>query len=432
MYYAIITGLIVITLFCQPVSAGGQGSDANTESDRSSVQDGETPEYPEKKTDRSKIEWLLASPGMLLELPVDLTLRGVKATVGWAEKNSLCLRVNDFLTFDDGRMGLRVRYSAREGGGPVFFARDIMGTGSKFTLKTTAGLEWRQNYSISLKRLTLGAEDIFVNFSASYFNYPDEYFFGTGPGTTESDETSYRNESVFALGDLVYTPADNLDIFAGACIERFNITDGTDDDCPATSDVYDETNINGLESGVVLMSWSTGFLYDTTRKRPNGSMVGISFGATVERGDNRYGFWAGEIELRQKIHLFYGRYLMLKVLSRGTEPFSGKEVPFYKLSEISERETVRGYVRGRFRDRYLFCSSLEYHFPIWSHGPSGLETFVFADAGQVAHSLPEDIRSEDVVFGFGGGMVFSVYDVEVIRIVAGVSDEGLRMYLIWD
>ena len=129
---------------------------------------------------------------------------------------------------------------------------------------------------------------------------------------------------------------------------------GNDIGSPSTTDVYTEAELPGLkeESSIARIQWA--FIYNTTNstKRPtSGGLLSVKSGIFNDIENNKFGFWKLSASYMHYIHLFYERTISLRVAAETTEKFSGETIPFYYLSELGESETIRGFKRGRFRDK---------------------------------------------------------------------------------
>ncbi|WP_394846213.1 outer membrane protein assembly factor [Pendulispora brunnea] len=99
--------------------------------------------------------------------------------------------------------------------------------------------------------------------------------------------------------------------------------------------------------------------------------------------------------------------------------------PFYDLGLMGGDSIMRGYFRGRFRDRNYLAAQIEYRMPLfWRFGAVG-----FASLGQVSHTL-SDVGDSPVRFAGGGGLRFApLADVPVnLRLDIAYGDE-LRFYI---
>ena len=111
---------------------------------------------------------------------------------------------------------------------------------------------------------------------------------------------------------------------------------------------------------------------------------------------------------------------------------SGRQIPFYELSELGRRETIRGYRRGRYLDRDRLLCTAEYRFPLRAkqNKQTGLDAFLFADAGQVCSNLFNRLDIDAFRVGFGCGLRLYNQDGESIRVEIGRGEEQVRLYLV--
>ena len=149
-------------------------------------------------------------------------------------------------------------------------------------------------------------------------------------------------------------------------------------------------------------------------------------------GAEKYGFWRASADITQYIHLFYHRTLVLRVAGEMVQPFSDKDIPFYHLSQLGERETIRGFKRGRFHDRDMLLGSAEYRYPLSRNDRehSGIEAIIFADAGQVSPDITNDFSFDEFRPGYGAGIRFYGEDGMTTKIEFGKSRDGFRFYFV--
>jgi hypothetical protein len=164
----------------------------------------------------------------------------------------------------------------------------------------------------------------------------------------------------------------------------------------------------------------------------SGPTASIGGGYHRQIGDDDYGYRRLHAELALYLHLFHGRMLVMRTAGQMIDPLDGRTVPFYRLSEIGKRGTVRGFSRGRFRDLDMVVGSIEYHYPIWDRRHNRLNAFLFADGGQVVRDFRNDLDRDDLRFGFGGGIVLRSMEEEWLRFVVGKSEERWRIYFIYN
>ena len=149
-------------------------------------------------------------------------------------------------------------------------------------------------------------------------------------------------------------------------------------------------------------------------------------------GGNTYDFLKAGFDITRFVHLFFDRVLVLRTAAEVSRPASGGSIPFYYLSEIGDRRSIRGFHRGRFRDRDKLLFTLEYRWPLIKRPPGmlNLDAMLFADWGKVS----PDVFRESLVRGYHRGIgagfrIFAESDVHV-QLFFGRSGDGYRFYLV--
>lgn len=390
-------------------------------------------EYPRRLKNREIHEWIVSAPGLLLYLPVKAVFKGIGNTIGYVDESRLVPRTKDFLTSDDGLRAVRPTYSSRKGAGFKLYQKNLVNEDSKLELLTTAGLRHRQNYQFSFKRLGLIDDKLYSSFALGYQKQPDEYFFGIGPRTHKDDESNFAHEHAFVSAVLGSSPINVLDLAASFRLENNTILGGKNTRIPSTTDQPEFSMLPGMESEIKMFGVGLVVNLDTRETRAStstGPEIAINGGFFDQLEGDEYAFWKLSADLKLHIHLFYGRAVVFRVAGEMTEPLSDKAVPFYSLSEMGSRETIRGFERGRFRDLDKVLGSIEYKYPIWKTRQNSLMSFLFVDAGQVADDITRDIKWDDVRVGFGGGISLSGPEGDSLMLVLAKSKEQFRLYAV--
>ena len=101
------------------------------------------------------------------------------------------------------------------------------------------------------------------------------------------------------------------------------------------------------------------------------------------------------------------------------------DVPLHELITLGRKDHLRGYSRGRLRDRYGWWTSIEYRYPIWEYQATGasLIPVVFADMGKVAGDFA-DLASGVVYYDAGFGIRGEHYNHFFFSFELGFSPEG--------
>jgi outer membrane protein assembly factor BamA len=102
------------------------------------------------------------------------------------------------------------------------------------------------------------------------------------------------------------------------------------------------------------------------------------------------------------------------------------EAPVTLLPNIGGNDTFRGYVDGRYRDRFAYSAQAEWRFPIaWRFRGT-----VFAGAGYVAHDL-EDLAQVPFRYAAGAGLRFRLTSTGAsIRVDGAYGADGLQIYFL--
>ena len=387
---------------------------------------------------RSGWEKAAYAPGHLVYLPLKYTLRSLNYTVGYIDEKKIVQKINDFLTSDDGRIGVMPTYESRTGAGARFYHKGLFIGGkeqNKFEAIATAGDFWRQRYEMSLENVRILHFNLYSNFLAGYTNLTSEEFYGLGPESEYDSNITYAIESSefqFTLSKPVSLNS-RMNVLFGVNSYRVYPTH----DNSLFNLLYSECGetVWGLTDKVGLFNISADYTYDS-KNRPGNPTMGteaVAFaGIYPEASDfNRYGFYKYSVDLTKIFNLFYERILVLRLASENIEPLNDKFVPMYMLSELGEKETIRGFSRGRYRDMDKLLMTAEYRYPLWRFWMEyGLDMSLFIDTGQVAPDIYKDAALRDFAVGYGFG--FRLWDEEGLigKLEIGFSKDEYRIYAV--
>ncbi|MFC2076859.1 BamA/TamA family outer membrane protein [candidate division KSB1 bacterium] len=385
-------------------------------------------EYPRKLESKDGWEKLASLPGDIIYFPFKVIFKGSETTIAYVHESMIIPKVVDYLTSDDGLRGLRPEYSARSGGGPRLFVNDLLTEGSKLNLGASAGLRGRKQLQADFARIQLMNNYLRADLLLRYRFLSDESFFGIGPNPSLDDRTNFAHSQTTAAARLIANVTRSLSLEAKPGIEFNRVLAGRDNTILSTDAVYSETGLPGLETDAGMASIELTANLDS-RDRPANPMSGSQalLGAGLFRGlEDSFGFYKLRAGFTHHLDLFYNRAIVLRIAAEFTEPMSGRRVPFYYLSELGSQETIRGFKRGRFRDRDMLLGSIEYRYPIWRRA---VYARLFFDFGQVAYSFGRDPYGENLHTGVGCGIIAWGDDGALVRMTLGRSKDGIRFYL---
>ncbi len=419
VYLIFVIGFISSSVFAQPESK----------------ENSEQQQKPEFKKTEHTWEKIVSFPGRVIYLPFKLIFKGVEKTITIVDESKIVPRVIDVLKSDDGKRALLPTYGARIGGGFKLYQRGLVNPESKLTLTATVGMRQRQNYQLEFKRIRMPGGLAYV--TGQYQMLTDEPFFGIGPDSDLANESNYTHEKITIESGYGITFSKNLFLETTIGFNINNILSGKDKDKQSTTDLYSNQKLPGLGEQVKLGGFLIKLQHDS-RNRHGNPTAGHEFvfesGISQEIGKNKFGYWEIGADFSQYIHLFYDRTLVIRAASRMVDAIQDRLIPFYALSELGERETIRGFERSRFRDKDMVLTTAEYRFPLSQKKPnqSGIEAVLFVDGGQISPNIIDEFSFDSLKIGYGGGIRFYGKEGTMAKIEIGKSNEGYRIYFVWN
>jgi hypothetical protein len=274
-------------------------------------------------------------------------------------------------------------------------------------------------------------------------------FFGIGPDTRPSAETSYTDEAI-DLGlrtDLsLPTPGSDWVLTLGLRGEHHNLSRGRVPGVPSTGDVFPDLFAAGDSRDS--MNVTTGLRYDTrdSQHQPYvGWRVGIGVDAPVWQSSGSpgavYGAYSSvSVPLPPLFHGGGDRTeenpptdtLALGLLVQD----SVGDLAYYDLPSLGGTHTLRGYIANRFTGQSAWHGVAEYRFWVIPRGFAFTPTVriervglaLFGEAGTVADSLG-DLPDARVHTSYGVGLRVSLERTALFRADFGFSGEGLNFTL---
>lgn len=416
---------IILLLNLITVNAFGESPDNEAKNDTMLIQI----DYPKRLPARTTWEKIASFPGAIMFIPFQLTYWAAQAAMGVEYEVPFVVKIADLMIADDGSRSLLPTYGPRRGGGVKYKQKNLLSSQSIMDITATVGLRNRSMYRFRFRDIDISNGKFKAGFLAKYTLMPDEKFYGLGMKSDEENESNFAWEQIsveLSIGKR-YFDKIKADVFLE--YQRNNILKGRDDTLPSTTELYNNATLPGLEAGIELAGGRFEFAFDSKNhpgKPTAGWEILLSGGALRETDGNRYGFWESSVDIKRYFHLFYGRYLIFRAAVRTTEPFSKREVPFFYYSQIGRWSTIRGFTRGRFRDRDLLLGSIEYRWPLM---PKFLDASLFIDAGQVGHDLLNDFSGDDFEITYGIGLIGWQDGGTIVKAEIGKSSEQIRFNL---
>lgn len=361
---------------------------ARTPADSTSV-------YPARVPHRSALEEAAAVPGRILYLvPATMSYTmGRAATLFWEYR--VLDRMRRALTFYDGRVGLRPLSNSLRGSGLRFFVNDLVETADA-EATTTVGSSSSTRQHVLLSLMWQGGRRL----SAHYSSEPSEGFYGIGAGSLAADKSSFRQRDAYVglncrprkRGPLRY----DWDL-------NYHVTDiGPGSSLPSITSLHEDGALAGLEDRLHFfeagMNVKALFVdVPGSPSRGHRSRLRVAYRQSID--DDEYSMVTVAFLTEQFLELFYRRTVSLQIGGQWRQAPFGDRLPFYDLSALGGTEILRGYTRGRFRDRGVAYAVGTYKFPVWDL----LEGNLFWEHGRTFHR-PADLDLDDWQYSAGGGL----------------------------
>ncbi len=328
--------------------------------------------------------------------------------------------------------------------------REFAGISASYTTKG------QQRYSLKWRRMlktrdlpeggVIQEERSYVYAQVEYSKTLTRRFFGYGPNTLESAESSYLDEAIIvALGfsSSLPKPLDDFVLELGLEIESHKLGSGTVEGVPTTQQAFPLVFDPDRDRQFGLMSaefrWDT---RDSQRNPYSGHSVGFRVDAPLAQNGGDVGavFRIFGTQVFEVPGLFHSggdddeAHPPTDTLAFG---FFGEgsvgSMPFYLLPTLGGTETQRGFIDGRWRDRAAWQGAAEYRFWIIPRGIpitrnvriERLGMALFYEVGAVAADVGAIFHSR-VAQSYGLGFRIGLERAAIFRLDLGFSDDGLN------
>lgn len=394
------------------------------------------PVYHEKVRSRATWEYIVNMPGYILYFPFWLMYSAVTPVLGWVDRSNIVPRINDFLTSDDGNRKAFPIYETQYGLGFTYSHKNLFNPGCELDMTGMMGLWWRRYFSAEMTSLRLGGPFI-AGAGVHYLLWTDAAFFGIGNDSLKEDRSNFAHRQPAVWGSLGMDWGPQFKSMLAFRFEKNSISEGRNANYPSSTIWPDQSGqvLPALESQADFFTIDLDLEHFSLIQRENGAggwEIKANAAIYNQMNGDAFNFTKGSLDVKRNIHLFYGRLLSLRFATEITRPFKEGEIPFYYLSRLGQRQTIRGYFRGRFQDRDSALFSAEYRYPLIKR-PSNLpsmEAMLFVDLGKVSPDLFKESLFRNTHTSFGGG--FRIYNRTNLdlHIILAKSSDGFRFYLV--
>jgi len=257
-----------------------------------------------------------------------------------------------------------------------------------------------------------------------YRDLPRETFYGLGPGSAETDKTSFLMKDVSY--ELVGLKRLAHPLLAALRIGSLHseIGSGQRPGVPTIETLFDDTTAPGLSQqpdylhagAELLLDWR-----DEPRNPHRGGAIGLS-GERYSDPGHQFSFNRYVLDVRHVLTLGSPqRVLAARGYASAASADPGDRVPFYLLETLGGARTLRGYADFRYRAPALALLSAEYR---WELIPA-VELAAFCDTGTVGERLTE-LRFADRNTSCGGGLRLKAKERTLLRFDVSRGGEETR------
>lgn len=311
-------------------------------------------------------------------------------------------------------LALGVRYS-----NPVLPGR------GEVRLSATRSTRGYQQYTAGLSSAPFPSIPIVLSADARYRNFPQEDFYGIGPGSRKADESDYRLEDTKAGAGITLAFGSRLRVGGEAAYLNSRTAAGTSDDIPSLQERFTPQEAPGF-SETIESRVAAAVLDLDLRDSPSNPRSGIGFfleHAIYDDPDrDRFSFRRTSAEFQGYLPFLHKhRVFALRTSAVSAQGREGGEVPFYEMPYVGGGQSLRGFREYRFRGKRALLANLEYRFEAFI----GCDMALFTEAGQVA-SAWDDLTLSGFEYSYGSGFRFNTYKNVFLRLDVGHGKEGTR------
>lgn len=335
--------------------------------------------------------------------------------------------------FNGTRDGWTPRMGTIAAGSGVAFGstwqQPVMNGGMRVTADAMYSVRGYYTFEAGAFATPFGKRPIVVGARVRQEGFPQEDFYGVGPGSSMGDRTSYMREGLDMTGYVTFAPKPWLNVETSAGFLDMRVSAGKDRDFPSIEERFDVASAPGLFADGDMLH--AGVTVDADRRdddffpRAGGRYI-ASISAFRGIADFRDDFTRSDIDVRQYFAVpgtsnhaiaIRGQF----AFSGGTGGSSDSGVPFYMLPRLGGSSTLRAYETSRFTDKNAMVFAAEYRYL----ATEKVQLVGFYEGGQVAPRLRAfDLSSFKT--SFGAGVRYRIKDSAVVRVDFARGSEGNR------
>ncbi len=410
--------LLLVPLF--PAATGAAGT-ATTKTDSLS----EAPTTP--LSYRSRGEQALAIPGRIVHFPFHLLFVGGRYGAHLVWEVRFIDRLEEWLTTSDGRIGIRPLSNTDIGSGfRLFYKRLPSAADGELTSTVGAAPHQRQHHTLALVWENPTALQGRLHLDAGLRKEPKESYFGVGQKTPKNDRTSFFQEDLHAGLRWERQLDRSLKGQVAIGYHSVDIGAGQSSAAPQIGTAYTPVTLPGLDQRVHFIESSVAVrreVVDVPGSPTHGNRTRLLL-AYHRALDEKFSHLRVDVVSEQFIELFYRRIASVRLGMDWRHAPGDDQVPFYNLAYLGGIENLRGYTRGRFRDRGTLFAAVTYKYPVWRL----VDGTLFYESGRAFHAVDE-LELGGWASSMGAGLRVWVPGGLVFEQLIARSEEELRLLI---
>jgi len=243
-------------------------------------------------------------------------------------------------------------------------------------------------------------------------------FFGIGPNTPQKQEEDFTTQRSKGNLDVQRRLWSGLNVGVRYEFESHNTVKKDEDGQLAKENILGSEG--GTSSGIGLfLNWDT---RDNIYYPMSGNYFQVSSTVFSKRLGGDFHFTEFRLDLRKYFPLFFNHVFALQAYFN----FISGEPPFQKLSLVGGQGLMRGYRKGRYRDKSMMAFQMELRLGTWKK----VGVVSFFGLGNVSDRI-DHFKLEDFKFTVGFGFRFLVAPEERLnlRLDFGFGHTGQGIYI---
>lgn len=280
-------------------------------------------------------------------------------------------------------------------------------------------------------KVSIGKRDIFrikdkpvsILTGGDWFMDSTEDYYGIGSNTQKSDKGEFSIKLLRAGATLGFDLPFHLNLAPHIVLDWGQATYKDSGSTPSVQDVFPASELVGFDRGIAYLDTGFRFAHDNrddiyyTQK---GGVRSLTFQYMKGLNYSGFDYLAWRVKIEEYFPLGYkGLVLWLHNAWNFEENVANNQIPFYRLTPLDVFNTLRGFSRGRFRDKSSVVFNAELRYPLWKN----IDGSLFVDTGRVFNGI-NHFAFDEFKYSVGGGIRTTLKKYYTLKLEVGFGGEG--------